>query len=107
MEEHSTIYYGIPGLVLRRGQEFSLNLLFNQAFHPDENHLSLIFKLQTWRNFPVIKIPLNSSSNGWSVKTIPTDDEKKNHIALQIFSPADALIGKYSVSIIRKELLSD
>jgi hypothetical protein len=98
MQEHATIYYDIPGLVLRRGQEFSFILTFNQAFHADKYQLFVIFKPQTWRNFPVVKIPLNDSSNGWSAKRIPTEHQK-NNIGIQILSSTDALIGKYSVSI--------
>ncbi len=97
MKEHSTIYYDIPGLVLRRGQEFSIVLIFNQAFQSEKYHLSLIFKSQTWQNFPVIKIPLNDSFNGWFVKTTTIEDQKSNHVGLQILSSSNALIGKYSV----------
>jgi uncharacterized membrane protein len=99
MEAHSTIYYDIPALVLRRGQEFSFSLIFNQAFQSDKYHLSLIFKPQTWRNFSVVKIPVDSSSNGWSAKIIPIENQKQNSIGIQILSSSDALIGKYSVSI--------
>lgn len=94
-EAHSTIYYDIPALVLRRGQEFSFTILFNQVFHSDKYSLSFIFKPQTWKNFPVVKIPVNGSVDGWSAKVI----SKKNSIQVQIFSSSDALIGKYSVSI--------
>jgi uncharacterized membrane protein len=99
MVAHSTIYYDIPALVLRRGQEFSFTLIFNQAFHSDKYRLSLIFKPQTWKNFPVVKIPVNGSFNGWSAKIISIENQKDNHLGLQILSSSDALIGKYSVSI--------
>ncbi len=43
-----------------------------------------------------------ASGNGWSAKTVPTIDEedkkKNNRISLQIDSPSDAIIGKYTVS---------
>lgn len=100
MEGHSTIYYDIPGLILRRGQEFSFILTFNQAFHYDKYHLSIIFKSLTWPNFPVVKIPVNDLSNGWSTTIIPTENEKNNNqICFQINSSSDAPIGKYSVNI--------
>ncbi len=103
MEEHSTIYYDIQGLILRRGQEFSFIITFNQIYHDDKYHLSVIFKPQTWRNFPVVKIPLNGSSNGWSAKISPTEGQKNNQICFQIISSSDAIIGKYSVSIRKKK----
>jgi uncharacterized membrane protein len=105
MKEHSTIYYDIRGLFLRRGQEFSFLITFNQAFHDDKYHLSVIFKPQTWSNFPIVKIPLNGSSNGWSAKSIPTENQKNNQIYFQIISPSDAIIGKYSVNISKKTKL--
>jgi len=103
MKEHSTIYYDIRGLFLRRGQEFSFLITFNQAFHEDKYHLSVIFKPQTWSNFPIVIIPLNGSSNGWSAKSIPIEDQKDNQICFQINSPSDAIIGKYSVNISKKK----
>ena len=42
------------------------------------------------------------SGNGWSAKKIPIEKEedkkKNNRISLQIDSPSDAIIGKYTVS---------
>lgn len=105
MQEHSTIYYDIRGLVLRRGQEFSFLITFNQAFHDDKYHLSVIFKPQTWLNFPIVKIPFNGSSNGWSTKLILIENQKNNQICFQMLSPSDAIIGKYSVNIRKKKEL--
>ncbi|CAF4104149.1 unnamed protein product [Rotaria sordida] len=99
MEEHSTIYYDIQGLILRRGQPFLFTITFNQDFYIDKYNLSVIFKSQTWSNFPNVKIPLNSSSNGWSAKRLFIEDQKNNRICFQINSPSNAPIGKYSVSI--------
>jgi hypothetical protein len=39
MEEHSTIHYDIPGLVLRRGQPFSFTVTFNKDFDADQYQL--------------------------------------------------------------------
>jgi hypothetical protein len=39
MEEHSTIHYDIPGLVLRRGQPFSFTVTFNRDFDADQYQL--------------------------------------------------------------------
>lgn len=39
MEEHSTNHYDIPGLVLRRGQVFSLTVTFNRDFNPEQHQL--------------------------------------------------------------------
>jgi uncharacterized membrane protein len=99
MAEHSTIYYDIEGLVLRRGQVFSFTITFNRSFNSDKYHLSIIFKCQTWLNSSYVKIPLNSSFNGWSAKRIFPKDENNNRISFEINSPSDAIIGKYFVSI--------
>jgi hypothetical protein len=106
MKEHSTIYYDIKGLILRRGQEFSFDITFNQAFHNDKHHLSIMFKPLTWVNSPIITIPLNGSSNGWTAKAIPTEDQKNNQICFQITSSSNAIIGKYSVNIRNKKIFS-
>ncbi|CAM4870796.1 unnamed protein product [Rotaria socialis] len=97
MGEHSTIYYDIQGLVLRRGQPFSFTITFNQDLPIDKYNLSIIFKSQTWQNFPRVKIPLNGSSNGWSAKRLSTKDQENNCVYFQICSPCDATIGKYSL----------
>ncbi|CAF3906289.1 unnamed protein product, partial [Adineta steineri] len=97
MEEHSTIYYDIDGLVLRRGQAFLLSVTFNQDFNADRHYISVIFKCQTWLNSSEVKIPLNNSSNEWSAKRVFTGDGRSNCVCLQINSPSDALIGKYSI----------
>ncbi|CAF4575755.1 unnamed protein product [Rotaria socialis] len=99
MGEHSTIYYDIQGLVLRRGQPFSFTITFNQDLPVDKYNLSFIFKSQTWQNFPRVKIPLNGSSNGWSAKRLSTKDQENNCVYFQICSPCDATIGKYSLSL--------
>ncbi|CAM4773474.1 unnamed protein product [Rotaria magnacalcarata] len=108
MEEHSTIYYDIQGLVLRRGQPFSFTITFNQGFPADKYNLSFIFKPQTWPNFPRVKIPLNGSSNGWSAERLSTKDQENNCVYFQICSPCDATIGKYSffleISPLKKDL---
>lgn len=102
MEEHSTIYYDIQGLILRRGQEFSFITTFNQGFHSDKYQLSIVFKSLTWPNLPVVKIPLNGSSNGWSARSIPMKDQKNNQICFEIISSSDTPIGKYDVNIKQK-----
>ena len=104
LSEHSTIYYDIPGLVLRRGKKFSFIITFNQAYQNDKHHLSVMFKSQIWQNIPIIKIPLNSSFNGWSTKVITNEDQNLNNLHLQIISPPDTLIGKYSVNIKQKKI---
>jgi hypothetical protein len=41
------------------------------------------------------------SGNGWSAKTLPNEneeDQKKNRLSLQVDSPSDAIIGKYTVN---------
>ncbi|CAF3862778.1 unnamed protein product [Rotaria sp. Silwood1] len=110
MEEHLTCYYDIQGLILRRGQPFSFTIIFNQDFHMDKYHLSVIFKSQTWINIPNIKIPLNTSSNGWSAKRLFIENQKDNCICLQINPPSNTIIGKYSLLLeicsITKDLIN-
>jgi hypothetical protein len=44
-----------------------------------------------------------SSGNGWLAKKLPAEDKTKNNrISLQINSPSDAIIGKYTVSLLRE-----
>lgn len=96
LEEHSTIFYDLPGLLLRRGQPFSLSFRFNQCLNNERSHLSLIFQCETWTNFPPIKVPLDDGNiDKWSVERLvaTTDD----HLSINISSPSDLPIGKYSV----------
>ena len=97
MEEHSTIYYDLPGLVLRRGQPFELTVTFSEEFDAEQKRLSLVFKPETWLNASEVKIPLDGTAQGWSTRRIVDNDERKDRVRFRIDSPADALIGKYSV----------
>jgi hypothetical protein len=98
MEEHSTIFYDTPGLVLRRGQSFSSTITMNDEFRSDQCQLSLIVRSTTWPTSLPIRIPFNGKSNdGWSIQCQSSDNEKKNRLCLEISSPSNALIGKYSV----------
>ncbi|CAF0789791.1 unnamed protein product [Rotaria sp. Silwood1] len=107
MEEHSTNHYDIPGLVLRRGQSFSFTVTFNKDYDIEQNQLyirlaigprSMISKRTQIR----LLVDGTPSGNGWSAKSIPIEDDdvktkKKNCISLQINSPSDAIIGKYTL----------
>jgi hypothetical protein len=122
-DEHSTNHYDIPGLVLRRGQTFSFTVTFNRDFNAEQNQLfvrlaigsrcsydshdqsmhilgscSMISKRTQIR----LRVDDTTDTHGWSAKTMPMDnkddtDKKSNRISLQIVSPSDAIIGKYSV----------
>ena len=97
LEEHSTIYYDISGLVLRRGQTFSLTITFDRNLAADQSRLSVIFQSKTFSKLTPIKIPIDGTFDGWSVTRLPTADEKSNRLDLEIHSPSDAVIGKYFV----------
>ena len=123
-EEHSTNHYDIPGLVLRRGQAFSFTVTFNRDFSPEEHQLyvrlAIGILLGMRKRLKTNKDLLGSRSmiskrtqlrllvdeevtgNGWSARTIPDEGKegqpKKNRVSLQVTSPSDAIIGKYSVS---------
>jgi len=47
------------------------------------------------------------SGNGWSAKKLSIEDEedtkKKNRISIQVDSPSDAIIGKYTVNFHKKK----
>ncbi|CAF1272800.1 unnamed protein product, partial [Adineta steineri] len=106
MDEHSTSHYDIPGLVLRRGQPFSFTVTFNRDFEADQYHIyvrlaigarSMISKKTQIR----LLVDGTPNANGWAARKIPTEgeDEKKknNRISLQVDSPSDAIIGKYTL----------
>lgn len=103
LQEHSTIFYDLPGLLLRRGQPFTLALTFNQSFDANRSHLALIFQASTWSDVPPVKVPLDGeTSNGWSIRRLPSQDETKetnDHLSLQVTSPPDTPIGKYAVGL--------
>lgn len=99
MEEHSTIYYDIDGLVLRRGRPFSFTIAFNRDFQLDDYHLAIVFQCRTWRHCPEVKIPCNGSSNNWTARRVLTDNEASDRIHFEVYAPCDAPIGKYSVRL--------
>ncbi|CAF0762171.1 unnamed protein product [Adineta ricciae] len=106
MDEHYTSHYDIPGLVLRRGQPFSFTVTFNRDFEAEQYQVyvrlaigarSMISKRTQIR----LLADGPPNGNGWSAKKIPTDGEedkkKNNRISLQVESPSDAIIGKYTL----------
>ncbi|CAF2714038.1 unnamed protein product [Rotaria sp. Silwood2] len=117
MEEHSTKHYDIPGLVLRRGQSFSFTVTFNRDYDVEEHQLYIrlaigprsMMSKQTQIRLLVDGTP---SGNGWSAKRIPAEDDeiktkKNNRISLQIDSPSDAIIGKYTLLLEVRPLKKD
>ncbi|CAM4896545.1 unnamed protein product [Rotaria socialis] len=106
MEEHSTKHYDIPGLVLRRGQKFSFTVTFNRDY--DVKQHQLYVRLTTGSRSMISKhtqirllVDGTENLNGWSVKSLSLGNnetqEKNNRISLEINSPSDAIIGKYSL----------
>jgi hypothetical protein len=99
MKEHSTNYYDNRGLVLRRGQPFTFTVTFNQKFDANKHQLLVVLKTGQQMNSQELRVPVNGFSNGWSVQRLPIEDDKRNNrVCLQISSPSDAIIGKYTVS---------
>ncbi|UJR26471.1 hypothetical protein I4U23_007798 [Adineta vaga] len=106
MDEHSTSHYDIPGLVLRRGQPFSFTVTFNRDFEAEQYQIYVRLaigarSMMSKRTQIRLLVDGTPTGNGWAAKKIPTEGEedkkKNNRISLQVDSPSDAIIGKYTL----------
>ncbi|XP_018419817.1 PREDICTED: protein-glutamine gamma-glutamyltransferase 6-like [Nanorana parkeri] len=100
---HRTNEYMTKGLVVRRGQSFTIKVKFNRPLEPADN---LKWWTQTGRSQSSSKIilPIPSSGNekSWSVTSKNNSD-----MEITINSPADAAIGSYLMGFQVKSAESD
>ncbi|XP_063778483.1 protein-glutamine gamma-glutamyltransferase 4 [Pseudophryne corroboree] len=98
---HNTAEFDNPHLILRRGQEFSLKVSFNrEVTQRDKIMLQFTTGPRAMKsNGTLVLIELSSSclTNSWSA-TIRQNN--CNEYIIPVTSPANAIIGKYCLSII-------
>ncbi|CAH1269453.1 TGM1 [Branchiostoma lanceolatum] len=91
----------VENCVVRRGQSFSANLLFNKKFNQKSDKLTI--ELQSGNNpLPnkgtLLRLPVGGAvkEGQWSAAVEKADGEK---VKVRITSPADAIIGRYIVIV--------
>ncbi|KAK3731531.1 hypothetical protein QZH41_002014 [Actinostola sp. cb2023] len=98
---HRTDEYVNKGLIVRRGQEFKITVTFNRPF--DDKQDSVILQL-SFGSSPksskgtLIRIEVTNqlSTSSWGMRI---DNTSGNTVSLTVMSPANALVGEYSVFV--------
>ncbi|XP_053309709.1 uncharacterized protein LOC128471755 [Spea bombifrons] len=100
MEEHRTHYYNTSSLVLRRGQSFRVTLHFNR---PMQKREKVFFTAATGpepqesdQTMAYFQLLDSKTEGSWSAFL---DSKSSEDVNVTINSPADAVIGRYKLSI--------
>ncbi|XP_043465051.1 annulin-like [Leptopilina heterotoma] len=96
-------------LVLRRGQEFYINLTLSRNYDPINDRISLVFKLDGASNATIgqrtlVVIPVLGKNGTLSNTTWKATVSKtyRNIIQIKIITSADAIVGKWKMYIVTR-----
>ncbi|XP_076150608.1 protein-glutamine gamma-glutamyltransferase K [Alosa pseudoharengus] len=99
--EHHTDQYHGDDLILRRGQTFQMEIDLSRPFNENTDKLHLELKtgplpLVSKGTHVIIPLVEDLEDECWEAKII---EKNGNRIKLSVNSPANALIGKYSIAV--------
>ncbi|XP_062373340.1 protein-glutamine gamma-glutamyltransferase K [Sardina pilchardus] len=99
-EHHTDQYFG-DDLILRRGQTFQMEIDLSRPFNENTDKLHLELKtgpspLVSKRTHVIIELVDSLEDECWEAKIV---EQNGNRIKLSVNSPANALIGKYSIAV--------
>ncbi|KAG7323416.1 hypothetical protein KOW79_013118 [Hemibagrus wyckioides] len=102
--EHHTDRYQSDNLIVRRGQSFQMWIELSRDFKPGSDQLNLVLKLGSLHlaKSPLVTVPLvkEFQGNQWEAKII---EQRSNKIKLSVFSPPNAPVGRYELSVVTRD----
>ncbi|CAK8691236.1 unnamed protein product [Clavelina lepadiformis] len=109
--QHHTDKYIHKDLVVRRADSFLLDLYFkNRKYRAAKDHIFLEFAIGNSKTAKgtLFRVPVKNSLQGgpWSGKIL-AKDEKAKKITVQVNVPADAIIGRYKLTVEVTSVLDD
>ncbi|KAI5606463.1 hypothetical protein C0J50_1962 [Silurus asotus] len=103
---HHTAAYNLSNLIIRRGQEFTMGIVFNRPFNPTMDLFFIEFlignnPIRTQKTLISVTFGGKAQTNDWVVRVIETNNSETT---LGITPATDCIVGLYStyVTIITK-----
>ncbi|XP_077357690.1 coagulation factor XIII A chain [Festucalex cinctus] len=97
---HHTSLYNCDNLVVRRGQEFQVNITFNRPYKPNKDKFALEFVIgpspQYSKNTYVPVFPTEDKQTSWPGRVINTSD---NVLSMGVTPAANCIVGKYQMYV--------
>ncbi|XP_077297888.1 annulin-like [Arctopsyche grandis] len=95
-----------PCLVVRRGQEFTIDLIFNRSFRMDKDVIDLVFKAEelipsgnhniNLKKFVKVQFNTNDDTSQWTAVFVGQAD---NCVSLKVRSTSNSYIGKWMIEV--------
>ncbi|XP_077399589.1 coagulation factor XIII A chain [Vanacampus margaritifer] len=97
---HHTSPYNCDNLIVRRGQEFQVNITFNRPYKPNTDKFAVEFVIgsspQYSKNTYVPVFPTEDKQTSWPGRIINTSD---NAVTMGITPAANCIVGKYQMYV--------
>ncbi|XP_058256307.1 coagulation factor XIII A chain-like [Hemibagrus wyckioides] len=98
---HHTDAYHYSNLIIRRGQEFTMGIVFNRPFNPKIDLFFIEFligikPIRTQKTLISLTLGENNETNDWEVRVVETS---KNETKVAITPAADCIVGLYSTYV--------
>ncbi|XP_046702172.1 coagulation factor XIII, A1 polypeptide a, tandem duplicate 1 isoform X2 [Silurus meridionalis] len=98
---HQTAAYNLSNLIIRRGQEFTMGIVFNRPFNPKMDLLFIEFlignnPIRTQKTLISVTFGGKDQTNDWVVRVIETGNSKTT---LGITPATDCIVGLYSTYV--------
>ncbi|XP_023655950.1 coagulation factor XIII A chain-like [Paramormyrops kingsleyae] len=98
---HNTDLYSNPLLIVRRGQEFSVQISFNRAYNPGSDRFQLEFRIggspQIDQNTAIIVSPNPNENTSWQGRLL----QNPSRSILMGITPAETcIVGKYRMYVV-------
>ncbi|XP_034160488.1 coagulation factor XIII A chain [Pangasianodon hypophthalmus] len=98
---HHTDAYSLSKLIIRRGQEFIMGIVFNRPFNPKKDLFFIEFlignnPISTQKTLISITYGGNNQTNDWNARVVETI---KTEIKMGITPAADCIVGLYSTYV--------
>ncbi|XP_048872640.1 coagulation factor XIII A chain-like [Brienomyrus brachyistius] len=98
---HKTVLYSNPLLIVRRGQEFSVQISFNRAYKPGSDRFQLEFRIggspQIDQNTTIIVSPNPGENTSWQGRLLQSPSRT---ILMGITPAAACIVGKYRMYVV-------
>ncbi|XP_041820881.1 coagulation factor XIII A chain [Chelmon rostratus] len=99
-KQHHTMLYNSDYLVIRRGQEFQIKIVFNRPYKPAEDKFAVEFTIgsspQYSKGTYIPVFPTKERQSSWEGRITNTSD---NTVTMGITPAANCIVGKYHLYI--------
>ncbi|XP_064186975.1 coagulation factor XIII A chain-like [Anguilla rostrata] len=98
--DHHTNLFEEQALIVRRGQQFEINILFNQEMSPYKHLIYVKFEIgdhaSTIKGTKVILPPVMGVETDWKMEVMPFSGHK---VPVSITPPSDCIVGRFRMTI--------